>query len=122
MKPMIRFYVKDKKTGAAIRGPYADKDLADVEVTDAETQAVVAQDIHKLRVHPTLSPIPGWCVDPEGSPYKVFPRVERRRLEAQSHYAFYYTLYPQFTKKQTTKADRRRLRNISKQSRKVNYG
>ena len=122
MKPMIRYYVKDKKTGTAIRGPYKAEEQADKNVTDAATQAVVAQDIHKLRVHPTPAPLSGWCVAPDGKPYSVFPREKRRMQEAQSHHAFYYTLYPQFTKKQTTKAARRRSRNISKQSRRVNYG
>jgi len=85
-------------------------------------QFVDEVDIHKLRVHPTLAPLPGWCVDPDGKLYTVFPRARRRQLEAQSHYAFYHTLYPQFTKKQKSKAVRRQLRSISKQSRKANRG
>jgi len=121
MKPMIRYYVKNKRTKTAYAGPYQAEDEAVDHLMNSE-QYVDEVDIHKLRVHPTFAPLPGWCVAPDGRPYDVFPRAKRRMQEAQSNHAFYYTLYPQFTKKQTTKADRRQLRNISKQSRKVNYG
>ena len=121
MKPMIRYHVKNTRTKTAYVGPYKTRGEAEAHMKHPD-QFVDEVDIHKLRVHPTFAPLPGWCVAPDGKLYTVFPRARRRQLEAQSHYAFDYTLYPQFTKKQKSKAVRRKLRSISNQSRKVNRG